>query len=39
MADPARYARMAAAARRDYRERLNWNSFGMRLADALMTIV
>jgi glycosyltransferase involved in cell wall biosynthesis len=36
---PERYRRMARAARDDYRERLNWDSFGARLCDTISTLV
>jgi glycosyltransferase involved in cell wall biosynthesis len=34
-----RYARLARQARDDYRQRLNWDSFGDRLGDAIMALV
>lgn len=39
LASPAHYARMAGAARDDYRERLNWDRFGERLNDTIAALV
>ena len=39
LSDKDRYARLARHAREDYRQRLNWDSFGGRLSDAIMTLV
>ena len=36
VADGAKYSRMARRARDEYRQRLNWNSFGERLSDTIM---
>lgn len=39
LAEPARYVRMAQAAREDYRQRLNWDRFGERLNDSIAALV
>lgn len=39
LASPSRYLAMAREARRDYRERLNWDSFGDRLNSVIATLV
>ena len=36
---PARYSRMARAAREDYRQRLNWDRFGERLGDTIAALI
>jgi glycosyltransferase involved in cell wall biosynthesis len=39
LADPAQYLRLARAAREDYRDRLNWDSFGEQLSDIVAALV
>jgi glycosyltransferase involved in cell wall biosynthesis len=39
LADQHRYGRMARLAREDFRDRLNWDSFGKRLGETIMTVV
>jgi len=39
LCDKDRYTRLARQAREDYRQRLNWDSFGGRLSDAIMALV
>lgn len=39
LASPADYVRMALQAREDFRQRLNWDSFGQQLNDALAAVI
>jgi glycosyltransferase involved in cell wall biosynthesis len=39
LACPSEYVRMARQAREDYRQRLNWDSFGKQLNNALVAII
>jgi glycosyltransferase involved in cell wall biosynthesis len=39
LANPAEYVRMARQARDDYRQRLNWNSFGRQISHAIATLL
>lgn len=39
LADQVRYRRLAKQAREDYRQRLNWDSFGERLGNAILSVI
>lgn len=39
LSDRSRYQRLAKQAREDYRQRLNWDSFGDRLSNAIMAVL
>jgi glycosyltransferase involved in cell wall biosynthesis len=39
LSDRSRYQRLAKQAREDYQQRLNWDSFGERLGNAILSVI